>query len=126
MKIILLLGLLAASTLSPSVQAEEKVWYCMELKSSGLRYNKTNDSWTQRNFETSKFIANQNGNTFIINDITFPCQSLIGDPHILTCKISTIMFNINTINGRAIRAYTLGWLSGDDDAIVTSIKCETF
>lgn len=114
--------------------AEERLWYCNELDSAGLRYHF--GSWTVQRFKLENHPVQQRGykldlQSFGMRRDNTDC-SYDYKAAIISCTDRYTLFNLNTRTGRAVMSHVLGWV--DDDAIaqdaphdlsVTAIHCRS-
>lgn len=120
---------------SPLVMAEtynEKVWYCHEIKSTGMIYDAT---WKIKSFRNERFVIKQVSES----ELVFPSDLFYGERcninrvsgHI-SCASDVSIFNLNPTTGLATMAFVSGWVLTEnseqkvDSLNISALKCETF
>lgn len=114
--------------------AEERLWYCNELDSAGLRYHY--GQWTMQRFTLENHPVRQKKYkldlaSFGMLPETTEC-SFDYKAAIISCTDRYTLFNLNTRTGRAVMSHVLGWVNDDtsgdqtrNDLSVTAIQCDT-
>lgn len=116
------------------VQSEDRLWYCHELDSAGLRYQSGN--WIVQRFKLENRPVQQRQYRLDLQgfgmrrdntDCSFDYKASI-----ISCTDRYTLFNLNTRTGRAVMSHVLGWV--DEEAIeanaphdlsVTAIQCNS-
>lgn len=121
-------------TLPAASFAEEKVWFCQEVASGGLKWK--DGKYVDVRFRLDRYTIKQKG-----GELAFPGEMLMGLstceylkywPNTITCGVGAVQFIINTNTGKATYAQGSGWviddpkLSGHDSLYVSALTCETF
>lgn len=125
---------LLAFAMSAGLQAEDRLWYCYELDSAGLRYH--HGRWTQQSFKLENHPVQQKG--YVLRLASFGMLAETTDcsfdykSSIISCTDRYTLFNLNTKSGRAVMSHVLGWVDESavkknmpNDLSVTAIQCES-
>ena len=129
---LLLLVLLASQCASAA--AVDRLWYCYELDSAGLRYHY--GKWTQQRFTLANHPVQQQDyqldlESFGMLPDTTEC-SFDYKASIISCTDRYTLFNLNIKTGHAAMSHVLGWVnesqgavSAPSDLSVTAIQCKS-
>jgi hypothetical protein len=131
---LFLLLLLLAAALPARALVIDRLWYCYELDSAGLRYHF--GRWTQQRFKVENHPVQQRnfkldlGSFGMLAEIT-EC-SFDYKAAIISCTDRYTLFNLNIKTGRAAMSHVLGWVNQDatgmsvpNDLSVSAIQCKS-
>ena len=131
---LFLLLLLLAVALPARALIIDRLWYCYELDSAGLRYHF--GSWTQQSFTVENHPVQQRNfkldlGSFGMLSETTEC-SFDYNASSISCTDRYTLFNLNIDTGRAAMAHVLGWVNQDtrgvgipNDLSVSAIQCKS-
>jgi hypothetical protein len=125
--------------LSGITQAQETVWYCSDVASTGLKF--IDGKYKKVSFELDRYTVHQDGLKFkfpkkgpykFLGNID--CQFVWSNrPDFISCHKNAVTFVINIDTGKAGFSITDGWanvrelpISKADSMSVTAVECETF
>lgn len=125
---------LVALLMSAGALSDNRLWYCKELDSAGLRYH--HGIWTMQRFKLENHPVQQKnymlelGSFGMLPDTT-DC-SFDYKSSIISCTDRYTLFNLNTRTGRAVMSHVLGWVDEEankkntpNDLSVTAIQCRS-